>query len=139
MCAYAYCFISFFFFCLICRFSQHSSNDLIKEEDNCLKQDEIDHSKNIETEVGDLSESVTKEKVSSVLSENPESDEVGMDAPDVCGEQKSYDNAGSQMVCYGIKKYSCEQFRFLFPYKLRSCAWGSSWMDNRFSKFELGI
>nr|XP_043637389.1 probable serine/threonine-protein kinase kinX [Erigeron canadensis] len=73
------------------KFSQ--SYDLVKEDDDCLKEDMIDHPKLVETVVGELSESVEKEKVSSVLNGDSESNET-----DVLGEKKSNENGSSQLA-----------------------------------------
>ncbi|KVH98398.1 hypothetical protein Ccrd_023380, partial [Cynara cardunculus var. scolymus] len=44
------------------KFCQPSNSESVKEYDGCLKEAAIDHSKSVETEVGDLSESVKEEK-----------------------------------------------------------------------------
>lgn len=82
------------------KFCQPNNSESVKEYDGCLKEVVIDHSKSVETEVCDLSESVKvkEEKVSSVLNGEPRSDDICMDGPDVCEEQKSCDNASSQMA-----------------------------------------
>ncbi|KAI3684851.1 hypothetical protein L6452_34078 [Arctium lappa] len=81
------------------KFCQPSNSESVNEYDGCLKEAVTNHSKSVETEVGDLSsESVKEEKVSSVQNGEPGSDDICMDGPDVCGEQKSCDNACSQMA-----------------------------------------
>ncbi|KAI7734884.1 hypothetical protein M8C21_003971, partial [Ambrosia artemisiifolia] len=74
------------------KFSRLNTNDSLKEDEHVV----IDHSKIVETEVSDLSESLKDDKVSNVLNVDPVSDDVGMDGPDVCGQQKGDVNAGSQ-------------------------------------------
>ncbi|KAJ9560040.1 hypothetical protein OSB04_005200 [Centaurea solstitialis] len=83
------------------KFCQPSYSESVKEYDGCLKEAAIDHSKSLETEVGDLPESVKEEKVSSVLNGKPGPDVIckdGPESPDECGEEKSCDNASSQMA-----------------------------------------
>ncbi|MFS7952155.1 hypothetical protein Hanom_Chr07g00603641 [Helianthus anomalus] len=67
------------------KFFQSNTNDSHKEDDEHVV---IDHPKSVETETGDLSESVKEEKVSNVLNVDPVSDDVGLDELDACGEQK---------------------------------------------------
>ncbi|KAL7615990.1 hypothetical protein Lser_V15G00690 [Lactuca serriola] len=74
------------------KFSQFNCDDPVKEDDACQKQT-TNHSKNVEIEVGDLSESVKENEVLS----GPKEDDIDMDGPDVCGEQKTHDNDSPQM------------------------------------------
>lgn len=86
------------FICTICRFSQSNGNNSDNADDGCVKEDVMDHSKSVETEGGDLSESVKEENVISVSNEDLESDDVGMDVPDACTKRKRHDDACSQKV-----------------------------------------
>ncbi|KAM0011960.1 hypothetical protein Hdeb2414_s0057g00757891 [Helianthus debilis subsp. tardiflorus] len=67
------------------KFFQSNTNDSHKEDDEHVV---IDHPKSVQTESGDLSESVKEEKVSNVLNVDPVSDDAGLDELDACGEQK---------------------------------------------------
>lgn len=61
----------------------------------------------MEIEVGDLSESVKENEVLS----GPKEDDIDMDGPDVCGEQKTHDNDSPQMVCsYEYKIIFCKNY-----------------------------
>ncbi|KAL4559449.1 hypothetical protein LXL04_031587 [Taraxacum kok-saghyz] len=79
------------------KFSQLNNDDFVKEDDSSLKHVTND-SKNVETEVGDISGSMKEDEVSSSPKEEAGSDDVGTDGPDICEEQKSHVNNSPKMA-----------------------------------------
>ncbi|GJT23550.1 hypothetical protein Tco_0893487 [Tanacetum coccineum] len=80
------------------RFLQSVSNDPVEEDDDCIKVDVMDGSKSVETEHGELSETLEEEKkelVSSDVNGEPESVDAGPDETDVSKEPKSCDKSCS--------------------------------------------
>ncbi|KAI3513215.1 hypothetical protein L1887_20542 [Cichorium endivia] len=78
------------------KFSQLHCDDSVMEDDSCMKQAK-NHPNVVKTEVGDLSDFVKEDKVSSGPKEESGPNDVGIDGPDISGEHKSHDNASSQM------------------------------------------